>query len=146
MVVIQNIINDINIDEDKLGLVCQKFMSEAGIKESELLIRIVSPVEIQVLNKEYRAKNQVTNVLSFQSEIPEEIGEPILGDVVICADVVREEALVGDKTFSDHLTHMAIHGILHLVGHDHTDLESANKMESIEIDFLKTLGISNPYH
>ena len=94
MVVIQNIINDINIDEDKLGLVCQKFMSEAGIKESELLIRIVSPVEIQVLNKEYRAKNQVTNVLSFQSDIPEEIGEPILGDVVICADVVREEALV----------------------------------------------------
>ncbi|MDB4139027.1 rRNA maturation RNase YbeY [Candidatus Thioglobus sp.] len=146
MVVIQNIINDINIDEDKLGLVCQKFMSEAGIKESELLIRIVSPVEIQVLNKEYRAKNQVTNVLSFQSDIPEEIGEPILGDVVICADVVREEALVGDKAFSDHLTHMAIHGILHLVGHDHTDLESANKMESIEIDFLKTLGISNPYH
>ena len=146
MVVIQNIINDINIDEDKLGLVCQKFMSETGIKESELLIRIVSPVEIQVLNKEYRDKNQVTNVLSFQSDIPEEIGEPILGDVVICADVVREEALVGDKAFSDHLTHMAIHGILHLVGHDHTDLDSANKMESIEIDFLKTLGISNPYH
>jgi probable rRNA maturation factor len=121
-------------------------MSETGIKESELLIRIVSPIEIQVLNKEYRDKNQVTNVLSFQNDIPEEIGEPILGDVVICADVVREEALVGNKTFSDHLTHMAIHGILHLVGHDHTDLDSANKMESIEIDFLKTLGISNPYH
>ena len=146
MVVIQNIINDSNVDEDNLSQVCQDFLNENALEDSELLIRLVSPVEIQVLNKEYRDKNQVTNVLSFQSDIPEEIGEPILGDVVICADVVREEALVGDKTFSDHLTHMAIHGILHLVGHDHTDLESANKMESIEIDFLKTLGISNPYH
>ena len=146
MVVIQNIINDINIDEDRLSMVCQKFLNTVGVKDSELLIRLVSPVEIQVLNKEYRNKNQVTNVLSFQSEIPKEVGESILGDVVICADVVREEALVGEKTFSDHLTHMAIHGVLHLVGHDHTDLVSANKMESIEIDFLKSLGISDPYY
>ena len=146
MVVIQNIINDINIDEDRLSMVCQKFLNTVGVKDRELLIRLVSPVEIQVLNKEYRNKNQVTNVLSFQSEIPKEVGESILGDVVICADVVREEALVGEKTFSDHLTHMAIHGVLHLVGHDHTDLVSANKMESIEIDFLKSLGISDPYN
>ncbi len=146
MVVIQNIINDTNIDEDKLRLVCQEFLTEVGVQDSELLIRLVSPIEIQVLNKEYRDKNQVTNVLSFQSEIPQEIGESILGDVVICAEVVREEALVGGKTFSDHLTHMAIHGILHLVGHDHEDLESANKMESIEIDYLASLGISDPYN
>ena len=145
MVVIQNIINDLNVDEERLKLTCQQFMQESSVGDSELLIRLVSPLEIQVLNKEYRSKNQVTNVLSFQSDVPEEVGEPILGDVVICVDVVREEAIVGGKTFSDHLSHMAIHGILHLIGHDHTDLVSANKMELIEIDFLKKIGIDNPY-
>ena len=132
MVVIQNIINDVNVDEERLKLTCQQFMQESSVGDSELLIRLVSPLEIQVLNKEYRSKNQVTNVLSFQSDVPEEVGELILGDVVICV-------------FSDHLFHMAIHGILHLIGHDHTDLVSANKMELIEIDFLKKIGIDNPY-
>ena len=145
MVVIQNIINDINVDEEGLKLTCQQFMQESSVGDSELLIRLVSPLEIQVLNKEYRSKNQVTNVLSFRSDVPEEVGEHILGDVVICVDVVREEAVVGGKVFSDHLSHMAIHGILHLIGHDHTDLVSANKMELIEIDFLKKIGIDNPY-
>ena len=145
MVVIQNIINDVNVDEERLKLTCQQFMQESSVGDSELLIRLVSPLEIQVLNKEYRSKNQVTNVLSFQSDVPEEVGELILGDVVICVDVVREEAVVGGKAFSDHLSHMAIHGILHLIGHDHTDLVSANKMELIEIDFLKKIGIDNPY-
>ena len=146
MVVIQNIINDTNVDEDNLSKVCQDFLNENALEHSELLIRLVSPVEIQVLNKEYRSKNQVTNVLSFQSDIPDEVEESILGDVVICVDVVREEALVGDKKFADHLTHMAVHGILHLIGHDHEDITSAYKMESIEIDFLDKLGISNPYN
>ena len=146
MVVIQNIINDSNIDEEKLSKVCQDFLNKNSTGDSELLIRLVSPVEIQVLNKEYRNKNQVTNVLAFRGDIPEEIEESILGDVVICVDVVREEALVGDKKFTDHLTHMAIHGILHLIGHDHEDITSANKMESIEINFLGGLGISNPYN
>jgi probable rRNA maturation factor len=145
MVVIQNIINDPNVDEDNLRLVCQGFLRENSVEDSELLIRLVSPLEIQVLNKEYRDKNQVTNVLSFQSDIPEEVGESILGDVVICIDVVREEALVSGKRFSDHLIHMSIHGILHLLGHVHSDMTSANKMESIEIDYLDKLGISNPY-
>ena len=131
--------------EDSLSTVCQNFLNENALEDSELLIRLVSPVEIQVLNKEYRDKNQVTNVLSFQSDIPDEVEESILGDVVICVDVVREEALFGNKKFGDHLTHMAVHGILHLLGHDHEDITSANKMESIEIDFLGKLGISNPY-
>ena len=145
MVVIQNIINDATVDEEKLKLTCQQFMQEFDVGDSELVVRLVSPVEIQVLNKEYRSKNQVTNVLSFSSDIPLEIGESILGDVVICMDVVREEAVIGGKVFSDHLSHMAIHGILHLLGYDHDDLPSANKMEGIEIEFLKKIGVNNPY-
>ena len=145
MVIIQNIINDATVDEEKLKLTCQQFMQEFDVGDSELLVRLVSSLEIQVLNKEYRSKNQVTNVLSFSSDIPLEIGESILGDVVICMDAVREEAVLGGKTFSDHLSHMAIHGILHLLGYDHDDLPSANKMEGIEIEFLNKIGVKNPY-
>jgi len=145
MVVIQNIINDATVDEEKLKLTCQQFMQEFDVGDSELVVRLVSPEEIQVLNTEYRSKNQVTNVLSFSSDIPLEIGESILGDVVICVDVVREEAELEGKTFSDHLSHMAIHGILHLLGYDHDDLSSANKMEEIEIEFLNKIGVKNPY-
>ena len=145
MIVIQNIINDETVDEEKLKLTCQQFMQEFDVGDSELVVRLVSPVEIQVLNKEYRSKNQVTNVLSFSSDIPLEIGETILGDVVICMDVVREEAVLAGKAFSDHLSHMAIHGILHLLGYDHDDLPSANKMEGIEIEFLNKIGVKNPY-
>ena len=145
MVVIQNIINDVTVDEEKLKLTCQQFMQEFDVGDSELVVRLVSTVEIQVLNKEYRSKNQVTNVLSFSSDIPLEIGETILGDVVICVDVVREDAVLEGKTFSDHLSHMAIHGILHLLGYDHDDLPSANKMEGIEIEFLNKIGVKNPY-
>ena len=145
MVVIQNIINDATVDEKKLKLTCQQFMQELDVGDSELVVRLVSPIEIQALNKEYRSKNQATNVLSFSSDIPLEIGESILGDVVICLDVVREEAILEGKAFSDHLSHMAIHGTLHLLGYDHADLTSANKMEGIEIDFLKKIGVNNPY-
>ena len=145
MVVIQNIINDATLDQEKLKLACQQFMKEFGVADRELVIRLVSPREIQVLNKEYRGKNQVTNVLSFTSDIPLEIGESILGDVVICVDVLREEAELGSKAFSDHLIHITIHGILHLLGYDHDDLPSANKMEGIEIEFLNKIGVKKPY-
>jgi len=145
MVVIQNIINDATLDQEKLKLACQQFMKEFGVADRELVIRLVSPREIQVLNKDYRGKNQVTNVLSFTSDIPLEIGESILGDVVICVDVVREEAELGSKAFSDHLMHITIHGILHLLGYDHDNLTSAKKMEGIEIEFLKKIGVDNPY-
>jgi len=145
MIVIQNIINDETVDEEKLKLTCQQFMQEFNVGDNELVVRLVSPVEIQGLNKEYRSKNQVTNVLSFSSDIPLEIGETILGDVVICVDVVREEAVLAGKAFLDHLSHMAIHGILHLMGYDHADLPSANKMEGIEIEFLNKIGVKNPY-
>ncbi len=145
MVVIQNIINDKLVDVGRLKDIAQRLMDDFAVGESELLVRLVSAVEIQVLNNEYRGKNQPTNVLSFASEIPVEVGETILGDVVICVEVVREEAIVGDKDFTEHLSHMLIHGILHLLGYIHDDLDAANKMESIEIEFLEKLGIKNPY-
>jgi len=145
MVVIQNIINDPLVDEDSLINSVQQLMDEFDVGDSELLIRVVSTTEIQVLNNEYRGKNQPTNVLAFPGEIPEEVEEKILGDVVICADVVRQEAIVGGKEFSDHMIHLAIHGLLHLLGYDHHDMPEATEIESLEISFLKKIGIGNPY-
>ncbi len=145
MVVIQNSINDVSINEKNLKDTLQQVIIDLDKGESELLIRIVDKVEIQNLNKTYRHKDKVTNVLSFPSDLPVEIDESILGDVVICADVVANEAKVQNKTFDHHLIHMAIHGTLHLLGFDHIKESDANKMESLEIEILEKIKIANPY-
>jgi len=145
MVVIQNSINDVLINEQNLKDTLQKVITDLDKGESELLIRIVDKLEIQNLNKTYRNKDQTTNVLSFPSDLPIEIDESILGDVVICADVVASEAKVQNKTFDHHLTHMAIHGTLHLLGFDHIKESDANEMESLEIRILEKFEIANPY-
>lgn len=113
----------------------------------EVCIRIVDKPEIQTLNKTYRKKDTPTNVLSFSSELPDDIPQKrrYLGDVVLCADVIQAEALEQNKTREAHWAHMVIHGILHLQGYDHIQEVEANKMERYEIQLLKTLGFSNPY-
>jgi len=145
MVVIQNPINDVSINEINLKDTLQQVITDLDKGESELLIRIVDKLEIQNLNKTYRNKDQTTNVLSFPSDLPIEIDESILGDVVICADVVANEAKAQNKTFEHHLIHMAIHGTLHLLGYDHVEESDANKMESLEIEILEKIEIANPY-
>ena len=145
MVVIQNSINDKSIDEEKLITHLDQLLTDLGKGDSELLLRMVSTQEIQTLNDTYRNKNQPTNVLSFPSDLPEEVGEAILGDVVICLDVVRIEAKQQNKTFADHLMHMAVHGTLHLLGYDHIQPEEAETMEALEVKILKKMNIANPY-
>jgi len=145
MVVIQNPINNVSINESTLIDTLQQVITDLGKSESELLIRIVDKTEIQNLNKTYRGKDQPTNVLSFPSDLPIEIDEAILGDVVICIDVVSEEAKIQNKTFEHHLTHMAVHGTLHLLGFDHIEESDASKMESLEIKILEKIKIANPY-
>lgn len=145
MVVIQNSINDVSVNEQKLKDTLQQVITDLDKGESELLIRVVSEVEIQDLNKKYRDKDQSTNVLSFPSDLPVEIDESILGDVVICTSVVVSEAIAQNKTFEHHLTHMAIHGTLHLLGFDHIEESDANEMEALEIKILEKIKIANPY-
>jgi probable rRNA maturation factor len=145
MVVIQNSINDVSVNEQNLKETLQQVMVDLGKGESELLIRIVDKDEIQDLNKTYRAKDQTTNVLSFPSDLPIEIDEAILGDVVICTNVVADEAKAQNKTFNHHLIHMAIHGTLHLLGYDHIDEKEALIMEGLEIKILEKIKIANPY-
>jgi len=114
--------------------------------EYELTIRIVDKSEIQALNNTYRHKNIATNVLSFPFEAPPEIQMPLLGDLVICHDVVVGEAQQQHKTITDHWAHMVIHGLLHLKGYDHIEDSDAQVMEALEIRILETLNIADPYH
>lgn len=111
----------------------------------ELTIRVVDSNESQQLNAEYRGKDKPTNVLSFPFEVPEGIDVNLLGDLVICAPIVKEEAIEQKKNVHDHWAHMVIHGCLHLLGFDHIDDIEAEEMEALEIEKLASLGINNPY-
>jgi probable rRNA maturation factor len=113
----------------------------------DININIVSRDEIQQMNAQFRHKNKPTNVLSFPFEafpgIP--VAEAIIGDIAICASVVKQEAEEQQKPLIAHWAHLCIHGVLHLLGFDHQTDEEALKMETIEINLLKQLGYPNPY-
>ena len=111
----------------------------------EVTIRIVDEAEIQDLNATYRGKDKPTNVLSFPFEVPDHVELDLLGDLVICAQVVRKEANEQHKDETAHWAHMTIHGILHLLGYDHIEDIEAEEMEGLEIKILHDLGYPNPY-
>lgn len=114
-------------------------------KSFELTVRVVTSQESQSLNHQYRNKDKSTNVLSFPFEIPEGIDLALLGDLVICAEVVHLEAQQQNKALRDHWAHMIIHGCLHLLGFDHIEDKDAQEMEALEIKLLSTLNINDPY-
>lgn len=112
---------------------------------AELSIRIVDGDEGRALNKQYRDKDYATNVLSFAAELPAGIDLPLLGDLAICAPVVRREAARQGKRPHDHWAHMTVHGVLHLLGFDHIIDAEAERMEALERRILAGLDISDPY-
>jgi probable rRNA maturation factor len=114
-------------------------------KKFELTIRLVTIEESQQLNSQYRQKDKPTNVLSFPFEVPEGIELNLLGDLVVCANVVKQEAKEQSKALFDHWAHMIIHGCLHLLGYDHINDTEAEEMEALEIKILAELSINNPY-
>ena len=111
----------------------------------ELTVRVVDTDESQALNRTYRGKDRATNVLSFAADLPEGIDLPLLGDIVICAPVVEREAAEQGKDLEHHWAHLTVHGVLHLLGHDHQNDDDAQEMEAIEIRVLADLGIPDPY-
>ena len=117
---------------------------------AELAVRVVKPVESKRLNARYRGRDQPTNVLSFPvPALPAAGGRRHaprpLGDLVICARVVREEARQQRKAIKAHWAHLVIHGALHLLGYDHEQDDEARRMERREVAVLKRFGIANPY-
>lgn len=145
MVVIQNYANFDLIDENQLVKKFEAILSLLDKQDSEVVYRFVDESEIIQLNKTYRGQNKATNVLSFPSDLPKEIDELILGDVVICTNVITKEAKKQNKVFDDHLTHIALHGTLHLLGYDHIKDSEAEVMENLEIKILEKMKIANPY-
>jgi probable rRNA maturation factor len=116
------------------------------ITDAELLIRLVDRKESSQLNERYSDKDGATNVLSFPADLPEEVGLPLLGDIVICAPLVSEEALAQNSSVEAHWAHLTIHGVFHLLGYDHQSDEDAAEMESLESEILLSLGFPDPYH
>lgn len=116
--------------------------------EHEVSVRVVDAGEIQALNRDFRQQDAPTNVLSFPAGdidgLPADVAKP-LGDVVVCASVVNDEARQQGKSRSAHWAHMVVHGTLHLLGFDHEKDGDAVKMERLETEILTDLGIANPY-
>ena len=113
--------------------------------DAELCIRIVDEAEGRELNHRYRQRDRATNVLSFPAELPEGVDVPLLGDIVICAPVVRREAVEQDRQQDAHWAHMVVHGVLHLLGMDHQEDAEAAAMESLESATMRGLGYPDPY-
>ncbi len=117
-------------------------------------VRLVSESDIKSLNLQYRSRDSATNVLSFEQQMPAELAAllPVegtvqsLGDIALCLDVARREADEQGKSLRDHVTHLVVHGVLHLRGFDHITDAEAESMEQLEVSLLSSRGIANPYH
>jgi probable rRNA maturation factor len=118
---------------------------ESFHQAAQLTVRIVDIAESTALNQDYRHRQGPTNVLSFPFDEPFQLQPPLLGDVVICAPRVVEEARQQGKPVLAHWAHLVVHGVLHLLGYDHLEDEQARVMETLEILVLARLGYPNPY-
>lgn len=111
----------------------------------EVTIRFVGDEEGQALNRDYRGRDKPTNVLSFPFEAPPGVALPLLGDLVLCHPVVLREAVEQGKPWRDHYAHLVVHGMLHLLGHDHLEDQEAEEMERLEREILADFTIADPY-
>ena len=125
----------------------RRWVQAALFAPAELTIRFVDAEEGRTLNREYRAKDYATNVLTFAynegEDVPED--EPTRADLILCTEVLEREAKDQKKTLEAHTAHLVVHGVLHAQGYDHETDEEAAEMEGLEIEILGQLGFDNPY-
>lgn len=142
---------ELELKRAQLKKIIETALRHVGYNEDcEIGVACVDLAESQQLNLQYREKDKPTNVLSFPSDIPEEVLPMLdafpLGDLVICIPVVLQEAVEQKKTAQEHFAHLLVHGVLHLLGYDHeTSDEEAEEMEGLEVEILAKLNIDNPY-
>lgn len=120
---------------------------QPDIENAEITFRIVDTEEGQMLNRDYRGKDYATNVLTFtfDEDMPDIPGLPLMGDIVLCAPVVEREAAEQNIALEAHYCHLVVHGVLHLQGFDHLEDKEAEAMEAVEIRILADLGFADPY-
>ncbi len=147
---VQNAIDDDTVPENSVveAWIARAVDASGNDHDAEVSVRIVDAAEILSLNSEYRGKDKPTNVLSFPAGevtgLPAEM-PVLLGDVVICASVVRSEAGEQGKAVADHWAHLLVHGTLHLLGFDHETDAEATEMEALETRILSEHGLADPY-
>jgi len=125
-------------------------MATADVGDAELAVMLTDDAGIRTLNLNWRGIDKPTNVLSFPALQPTGAGAPddaprMLGDIAIAFETTRREADDEQKPFDHHLSHLAVHGFLHLIGYDHENDDDAEAMESLETGILAQLGIPDPY-
>lgn len=136
------------LSENLIGNLDQFFisiLSSESIEDSNINLSFISSEEMQELNKQFRGIDKDTNVLSFENQDISREHTKVLGDIAICYPYVVNEAIVSEKDLDSHISHMFIHGILHILGYDHANESEADNMESKEIEFLSKFNIINPY-
>ena len=138
---------DARLQESVTRQKVRRWVQAALLGPAELTIRFVAADEGRVLNRDYRAKDYATNVLTFAYNEGEQIGadEPTRADIILCTDVLETEAAQQKKTVEEHTAHLVVHGVLHAQGYGHDDDEEADEMEQLERDILEALGYPDPY-
>lgn len=126
-------------DEGWIAAQLAPALSLKGIRLGELSVALLDDDQMTALNESYRGKDGPTNVLSFPASAP------LLGDIALSYETIAREAADKGASLQDHLSHLLIHGFLHLQGYDHLTDTDAAEMEALEITALATLGIDNPY-
>ena len=127
---------------DAEAVVLRAATAALGTVEGDVVVLLTDDAGVQDLNARFRDKDRPTNVLSFPAA---ESAFPHLGDVVLGHAYCAAEAGAQNKTLSDHLSHLVVHGVLHLLGRDHEDDDEAEEMEAEEREILASLGVSDPY-
>ncbi len=142
------IYNSVNIDlafiKDQLYEITKHILSDHNVN-SAINLKLVDDAEMIELNLRFRGKNKTTNVLAFSSDSEEMKASDELGDIAINYSYLTKEAGASMKTIEAHFLHLLSHGILHLLGYDHTKESDAINMEKKEIRYLELFGIKNPY-
>jgi len=146
--------DDVACDEDLLRALIQSSIEKTieiaqlrFVENGEVSFLFASDETLQSVNREWRAKDKPTNVLSFPTDVIElgKVTSPMLGDIAISLETAKREADLENKSYDHHLTHLIVHGFLHLFGYDHEKEEEAIQMETLETKILQTLGIADPY-
>ena len=130
---------------EKIENVIDKFLPFFFVSKLEVDISFCTENEITKLNKEFRGKNNSTNVLSFPDKEQKNISNECIGELMICQKVLEKEAFDQEKKIFDHFIHLVIHSLLHILGYTHENKNDAILMESKEVEFLSKIGVKDPY-